>query len=167
MKTVFSALIGALAFVATAAAQPTASTPAPPAADIAVMQNASWLAGRWVGEGLGGEIEENWSLPAGAQMVGHFRLVRNGAVVFYEISLLDVVNGGVRMRVKHFNPDFVGWEEKDGWHAFDPVSSSADTLAFAGLTLRRIDANTLETVIRIRYQDGERDETLRLHRAPL
>ena len=100
-------------------------------------------------------------------MVGHFRLMRNGAVVFYEISLLDVVNGGLRMRVKHINPDFVGWEEKDGWHAFEPASVSSDTLAFEGLTLRRIDVNTFESVIRIRYPDGERDETLRMHRAPL
>jgi hypothetical protein len=143
--------------------------PAPPATadQVRVIESASWLAGRWVGEGLGGELEETWSTPASGQMVGHFRLVRGGVVAFYEICLLDVADGGLRMRVKHFNPDFVGWEERDGWHAFNPVSASADTLAFTGLTLRRVGENELEIVISIRYADGVREETLRLRRAPL
>ena len=143
--------------------------PAPPptAEQVRVIESASWLAGRWVGEGLGGELEETWSTPASGQMVGHFRLVRDGVVAFYEICLLDVVDGGLRMRVKHFNPDFVGWEERDGWHAFNPVSVSADTLSFTGLTLRRVDDDALEIVLSIRYPDGVREETLRLRRAPL
>ena len=143
--------------------------PAPPptAEQVRVIESASWLAGRWVGEGLGGQLEETWSTPASGQMVGHFRLVRNGVVAFYEICLLDVVDGGLRMRVKHFNPDFVGWEERDGWHAFDPASVSQDALSFTGLTLRRVGDDALEIVLSIRYPDGVREETLRLRRAPL
>jgi hypothetical protein len=141
--------------------------PPPTAEQVRVIESASWLAGRWIGEGLGGQIEETWSTPASGQMVGHFRLVRNGVVAFYEICLLDVVDGGLRMRVKHFNPDFVGWEERDGWHAFDPVSVSEDTLSFDALALRRVADDALEIVLSIRYADGVREETLRLRRAPL
>jgi hypothetical protein len=132
-----------------------------------VLTNASWLAGRWVGEGLGGEVEETWSPAASGQMVGHFRLTRNGAVVFYEISLLDVTAGGLRMRVKHFNADFVGWEDKDTWHSFEPIRATNDTLVFNGLRLRRLSTTEMETSVVIEYHDGEREETLRLHRAPL
>jgi hypothetical protein len=133
----------------------------------ATIEDAAWLAGRWVGEGLGGEIEETWAPPAGGQMVGHFRLMRNGAPAFYEIMLMDIVDDGVRMRVKHFNPDFVGWEEKDGWHAFEPVSATPDALEFRGLTLRRSEPDVLEISLTIRYPDGVRDERLTMRRAPL
>ena len=143
--------------------------PAPPptAEQVRIIESASWLAGRWVGEGLGGQLEETWSTPASGQMVGHFRLVRGGVVAFYEICLLDVVDGGLRMRVKHFNPDFVGWEERDGWHAFDPVSVSDEMLSFTGLTIRRVGDDALEIVLSMRYPDGVREETLLLRRAPL
>ena len=134
----------------------------------ATIGDAAWLAGRWVGNGLGGTVEESWSPPRGGQMVGHFSLVRDGKPVFYEIMLLDEHDGGLRMRVKHFNPDFVGWEEKDGWHAFEPVSSEPDSLRFKGLWLRREGDTLVATVtIRNRSDDSVRDEILRHRRAPL
>lgn len=137
---------------------------APPQANI---DDAAWLAGRWVGEGLGGTIEETWAPPAAGQMVGHFRLLKQGKVEFYELMLLDVVEDGVRMRVKHFRPDFVGWEEKDGWHAFKPVGASDGELRFGGLILRRTGDELLITIT-FRKDDGTRDDQLiRLRRAPL
>jgi hypothetical protein len=169
MKTIFTACAAAILFGGAAFAQ---SHPIEPAAPVtaeqqAAIESVSWLAGRWVGEGLGGQLEETWSTPASGQMVGHFRLVRDGVVLFYEICLLDVVDGGVRMRVKHFNPDFVGWEERDGWHAFEPHSVSAEELRFDGLTLRRVGDDQLEISIMIRCETGVREEVLRLRRAPL
>ena len=127
---------------------------------------AAWLTGRWIGEGLGGEMEEVWSAPVGGQMVGHFRLVRDGAPVFYEIMLIDVADGGVRMRVKHFNLDFVGWEEKDAWVTFEPVSAGPEALVFNSLAIRRDGADRITMTLRIRYPDGARDEILIFRRAP-
>jgi len=157
---------GAMSFVAAlallvAAALPAAARKAP------TIDDAAWLAGRWIGEGLGGTIEETWAPPAGGQMVGHFRLVRDGNPVFYEILLIDVDEGGIRMRVKHFNPDFVGWEERDGWHTFQPDAASEQRLDFQGLSLQRKDADTLEIRLAMRYGDERREEVLTLRRAPL
>jgi len=137
------------------------------AAQTATIEDAAWLAGRWVGEGLGGELEETWAPPAGGQMVGHFRLVRDGAPVFYEIMLMDVLDGGVRMRVKHFNPDFVGWEEKDRWVTFEPISAGPEALEFGGLSIRRTSADSVEIRLSIRYADGVREEVLTMHRAAM
>jgi hypothetical protein len=155
-------LAAALAASSLAFAQETA-----PPTEAATIEDAAWLAGRWVGEGLGGQVEETWAPPAGGQMVGHFQLVRDGAIVFYEIMVMDVVEGGVRMRVKHFDPDFVGWEEKDDWIAFEPVGASEDGLELDGLSVRRTGPDTAELVVQIRYDDGVRAETLRITRAPL
>lgn len=137
-------------------------------ARVAAVEQAEWLAGRWVGEGLGGTIEEVWSPPQGGQMVGHFALYRDGAPVFYELLLIDEQLGGVRMRVKHFNPDFTGWEDRGGWHSFEPVASGPQSLAFRGLTLRREGEELLITLtLRDRATGAVTDEVLRLRRAPL
>jgi hypothetical protein len=129
------------------------------------IQDAAWLTGRWVGTGLGGELEEVWSAPAGGQMVGHFRLLREGKPVFYEFMLLDVADGGIRMRLKHFNPDHTAWEEKDNWTTFNPVSASADELAFSGLRITRTGHDAITMKLRLRNGDKVSEETLQFRRA--
>ena len=130
------------------------------------IEEAGWLTGRWVGEGFGGQLEETWSAPVGGQMIGHFRMVRDGRPVFYELVLLEEHGGGLRYRVKHFNPDFVGWEEKDGFHEFAWVEATPTELRFDGIILRRNSENASDHVITVRSADGtERVETLRYRRA--
>jgi hypothetical protein len=131
------------------------------------IEDAAWLAGRWVGTGFGGQMEESWSPPVGGQMVGHFRYWRDGEPQFYEIMLMDLADGGVRMRVKHFNPDFVGWEQRDGWVTFEPISSGPDALVFNGLTIRREGADRVVMTIQIRRGETVSEEVLRFRRAPL
>ena len=158
--------LGALALLlAVPAVSP--AQPAPPAVAAASIADASWLSGRWVGEGLGGRIEETWAQAHGGQMVGHFVLVRDGAPVFYELMLLDEQPGGLRLRVKHFNPDFVGWEERGGWHSFEPRGVEPHSLRFDGLWLRH-EGDELLITITLRERSGAvQDHVLRLRRAPL
>ena len=133
----------------------------------ATIDSASWLAGRWVGEGLGGQIEETWAPAAGGQMVGYFQLVKGGKPSFYEILLLDAQPGGLRMRVKHFNPDFTAWEDKAVWHSFEPVAVEQDKLSFKGLVFDRKGDELLITVT-LKQKDGTvANHPLRLKRAPL
>ena len=142
------------------AAAVTAAQPAP-------IDSASWLAGRWVGEGLGGHVEESWTPAAGGQMIGHFQLVKGGKPVFYELMLLDAQPDGLRLRVKHFNADFTAWEDKAVWHSFEPLSVEPDVLKFKGLTLKRSGSDLLITVT-LRAKDGTvTDHPLKLRRAPL
>ncbi len=145
-----------------AQAPPPPTSPAPPPATI---EDAAWLTGRWLGTGLGGEMEEVWSPPAGGQMVGHFRLLRDGKPVFYEFILLDVADGGLRMRLKHFNPDHTAWEEKDNWTTFAPVPSDTRELAFSGLRIQRTGTDSI--VMRLRLRQGEKvtEEILNFRRA--
>lgn len=147
-------------FVAACVAQAQTASPAS-------IEDAAWLAGRWVGEGFGGEMEEVWSPPVGGQMIGHFRHWRDGQPEFYEIMLMDVVDGGVRMRVKHFNPDFTGWEERGEWHTFEPVLAEEGRLLFDGLDIQRRGRDRMVMSIRIRRGDLVTEEILRFRRAPL
>lgn len=151
----------AFSFVVAATAWTSAAAAAPSIAD------ANWLAGRWVGEGLGGQIEETWAPAAGGQMVGHFQLVKAGEPQFYEIMLLDAQPGGLRLRVKHFNPDFTAWEDKGEWHSFEPVAVEPNLLKFKGLTFDR-KGDHLTITVTFRKKDGTTyQEPLRLRRAPL
>lgn len=163
LKLIKSAAIAAAFFGAACAAQAQTA----PAADPITIEDASWMAGRWVGEGFGGQMEESWAPPVGGQMIGHFRYWREGQPQFYEIMMMDVIDGGVRMRVKHFNPDFVGWEEKDGWVTFEPVSASPEALVFNGLEIRREGADRIVMTLRMRRGESVTNEILRFQRAPL
>lgn len=133
----------------------------------ATIADASWLAGRWVGEGLDGTIEETWSPAAGGQMIGHFQLVKDGKPQFYELMLLDAVPAGLRLRVKHFNPDFTAWEDKGDWHSFEPVSAAAGKLRFRGLSFDR-EGDDLTIIVTLKQKDGSvADHPIRLKRARL
>jgi hypothetical protein len=131
------------------------------------IDDAAWLAGRWVGEGFGGQMEEAWAPPVGGQMIGHFRYWRDGEPQFYEFLVMDVVEGGLRMRLKHFNPDYTAWEDRETWTTFEPVSVSPEVIVFNGLTIRREGADRMVMTIRIRRGEAVSEDILRFQRAPL
>ena len=142
-----------------------AKPPSPPAriADVA------WLQGYWVGEGLGGEVEDVW-LPAKAGvLLGAFRLLRkDGKPGFYELFAIEEVDDTLQFVVKHFNPDWVGWEEKDKTFRVRLSKISKDEIAFGRIVLRRAAADTLVVEIAIRQKDGAvNQETMTYRRKPL
>lgn len=153
-------LIAALLVLASPAAAREAVPP--PKATIA---DAAWLAGRWIGEGMGGQVQEGISDPVNGQTVGYFTLSKDGKTAFHELMLIEVHEGSLRVRVKHFGPDFVAWEEKDKALDFPLVAVAPDELTFRALTFRREGKDTLVIVVRFRTADGAgRDEVLRYRR---
>ena len=124
----------------------------------------AWLAGHWRGEGLGGICEEIWSAPMAGTMVGSFRLIKDGEVSFYELMVLTPEEDGIVLKVKHFTPEFVGWEEKEDAVRFVLEDVEPNHARFKGLTMVR-DGRELEIKIRMRYDDGStREEPIRLKR---
>ena len=143
----------------------TSAQDAPPVK--ASIADAAWLAGRWTGEGMGGTFQQGMSDPAGGRIAGYFTLIRGDKVVFHQLILLAEQDGTLRLRVKHFSPDFVGWEEKDKSLDFPLVSASPDELAFKAMTFRRIGKDAMTLTIRMTGRDGTgRDEVLRYRRIP-
>jgi Domain of unknown function (DUF6265) len=109
-----------------------------------------WFAGHWSGAGLGGTCEEAWSQPAGGAMMGMFRLLKEGNVVFYEFLTLVEHEGSLLLKLKHFNPDLTGWEEKADSVKFRLLRSEPDAVYFDGLTFKRVGHDKLEIFLALR-----------------
>ena len=128
----------------------------PPAATIADM---AWLAGHWTGQALGGTSEEMWSPPAHGTMMGMYRLLRDGKPVFYELLTLVEENGSLVLRLKHFNADLTGWEEKDKSLSFPLVAKEPGAMHFEAMTFRP-QGKTLTVYLAIGQKDGSvKEET--------
>ncbi|MDF1544271.1 MAG: DUF6265 family protein [bacterium] len=128
--------------------------------DEMLLEEMDWLAGRWVGEGFGGICEETWNPSSGGSMTGAFKLVVNDAVVFYEIMTITLVDGKPQMRLKHFNADLTGWEEKMDVVEFAYTSSGAESIEFDGLKYELTDDKSLRIVVGHKSAEGESSETV-------
>lgn len=131
----------------------------------AAVADLAWLAGHWQGPGLGGLIEEVWSPPLGGGMMGSFRLVREDSVAFYEIFTLTAPDGRPEIRLKHFDPDLTGWEERAEVVRFPLLRVEPGAAWFDGLTFRRAGPDELRVFLAFRRDDGTaREEAITYYR---
>jgi len=130
----------------------------------ATSADMAWLAGHWTGEGLGGFVEEMWTPARNGVMLGAFRLVRDGKPAFYELMTIVEEDQSLVLRVKHFNPDMTGWEEKDETVDFPFVTRSGGMVHFAGVAFQPSD-DTLTIFLAVEGKDGRvREESFRYRR---
>lgn len=159
-----------LAIATTALAQsPAPEAAAKPPAPAARIAQVAWLTGYWVGEGLGGTVEDVWLPPQAGVLLGAFRLQKaDGKPGFYELFAIEEVDDTLQFVVKHFNPDWVGWEEKDKALRIRLTRISADEIAFGGIVFQRSGADAFVVKLAIREKSGVlRHETLTYKRKPL
>jgi len=136
--------------------------PSPPA----TLASMSWLQGHWTGEGLGGLSEETWSPANGGVMMGMYRLLKEGKPVFYEFLMLVEENGTIAMKLKHFNPDFTGWEEKTAHVTFKLVAVEDRAVYFDGLSFFRDTDDTLRIYLLLKDKEGHvREELFKMRRS--
>ncbi len=114
-----------------------------------------WLVGFWEGEAFGGNFEEVWLPASGGSMCGTFKLMTNNNVNFYEIFTITIDSTGPVLRLKHFNADFTGWEEKDEIVTFPFISASDGELHFDGLIYRKRSEKTMQIILKIKNSDGK------------
>lgn len=130
----------------------------------ATLEDARWLVGSYAGTAFGGQFEQHWSAPSAGTMVGTFKLMEDGQVVFYELLLLSVEDGTLSLKVKHFNPDFSAWEEKADFIDFRLVKLNEDELHFGGLSFYRQGDNAIDAYIVMRSGETVREEKLEYRR---
>ncbi len=132
-----------------------------PAASI---EDASLLVGSWAGTAFGGRFETVWNPPSAGTMVGFFKLLSDEGVVFYELLLLSVEDDTLNLKVKHFNPDFTAWEEKDDYINFQLVKKEEDALHFGGLSFYRRGGDAIDGYIVMRNGDEITEHYLQYER---
>lgn len=125
----------------------------------ATLNDVSFLAGAWTGEGFGGKFEEVWTPPAAGSMVGLFKLMHSGAPTIYEIQTITEEEGTLVWKVKHFNSDFTAWEDKAEFVSFPLVKVEEGAAYFDGLTLVR-DGDNLIVYLATSEKGATREEEL-------
>ena len=101
-------------------------------AQTATLNDFSWFAGRWVDDAGGNLSEEIWTAPAGDAMQGMWRYVVGGKTQIYEILTISAEDGGLVMRIRHFDPKLVGREEKAAPVVLKLVASKDRSAVFEG-----------------------------------
>lgn len=94
------------------------------------LSQLEFISGMWTGELNGGKTDEHWSAPSGDNMMGIFRYVKNGKSVFFEMMLIEMTSSGPVLRLKHFNPGLIGWEEKDQVYSYPLVGVNRNRAVF-------------------------------------
>jgi len=110
-----------------------------------------WFAGNWRGKIKEDRIEECWSQPSGDSMMAMFRGFTGDRVRFYEFILIEPDDNRIVMRLKHFNPGLIGWEEKEQVVEFVLTQLEGKTAVF-------LQKNTEKTIFLI--YSRENNETL-------
>ncbi len=131
----------------------------PGEADIEIM---SWLAGHWQGEAFGGIGEEWWSSPREGAMMGIYR-ANSPRFNFYEILTIYEQEGSLLLRLKHFNRDLTGWEEKGETIDFPFIRAEEMRIYFNGWTFERLGPDRFKIFLALENEEGEVTETVFLY----
>ena len=130
----------------------------------ATLDDAAFLIGRWRGTAFGEKMEESWSEPSGGTMVGTFKLFSSDEPAMYELMLLTVEDGTLSLKVKHFNPDFTAWEDKEDYINFRLVAKADGELHFGGLSFYRRTDDYLDGYIVMRNGDDISEQHMTFER---
>ncbi|MGS2738443.1 DUF6265 family protein [Sinomicrobium sp. M5D2P17] len=127
------------------------------------LSELSWISGHWQGTALGGVTEEVWGSPLGGSMMGSFKLVVNDVVKFYELCTISQQDETLLLRIKHFDKDLKGWEEKDESETFRLVRMEKDKAYFDGLTFEKTGKD--EISIHVLFEESGEEMTFQYKRA--
>ncbi len=146
----------ALAAQETRVAEPGSTSPP------AYVQQLWWLEGLWQGEGIdGAPATESWLPPSGNTMVGTFvQQTADGGILFSEHMQIMEEGDSLVLKLKHFNPDLTGWEDKDGMVTFRLLDAEFCAAYFSGLTLRCDGQDKLVVAVRMKSDSPEPKELM-------
>jgi len=118
-----------------------------------LVQDLAFITGHWRGGVTGGLFDEEWSPPSADSMMGMFRYTEGGAVKFYEFMVIEATPSGPVLRLRHFDPGLIAWEEKEGALNLPVSSSSENQVVFSNadgsvrLTYRRRSSDMLTVIL--------------------
>ena len=128
----------------------------------ATINDVKWISGHWQGEALGGITEEVWTTPLGKSMMGSFKLVTDDIVQFYELCTITEENNSLLLRIKHFDKDLKGWEEKDASTEFPLVKIEKNKVFFDRLTFEKVSEDELNIYV-IFNEEGKEEVEMKFN----
>jgi hypothetical protein len=117
------------------------------------LDDLAFLCGHNRGEQDGSIINEHWSEVGGDSMIGMFREIKQGKVQMYEFLTIEQTATGPILRLKHFDPGLVGWEEKAQVHSYPLLTWKPNEAVFerpdkaTKMTYRSTSSSTLEVTL--------------------
>jgi hypothetical protein len=124
------------------------------------VKDLSFMAGTWVLKHKWGNMEEFWGPPIGDNMVSSYRCVKDGKVVFYEFVVIEQTNGTPVMKMRHFNPGSIGWEEKDKPLSYNLIALTKNKAIFESvdnqvkLTYQRLNLQRMDVLLNEKDKKG-------------
>lgn len=108
---------------------------------------------------------------SGNSMIGSFRVVQDDRPIFYEFWVVELDENRPVLKLKHFNADLAGWEDKNASTKMPLISHSEEDAVFAeadgGVSLHYHRMGDKLTCIVHHVRDGKgSDETFNLTKAP-
>jgi hypothetical protein len=125
------------------------------------IKDLAFMSGKWFTNSGWGDMEEHWSEPFGNSMMCSYRCVKDGKVIFYEFIVIEQMESGPVMKLRHFSPGNIGWEDKDKPYAYPLMFLEPDRARFersdkeTALTFHRIAADRLNVVLERKDKNGK------------
>ncbi|AQG81005.1 hypothetical protein AWR27_17765 [Spirosoma montaniterrae] len=94
------------------------------------LADVAMLEGHWLGAFNGGPIEASWTAPAGDNIIGYIRMMKDNKATLYELFVFEQTDTGPVAMVKHFKPGLIGVEEKDKADRYRFISAGQDRALF-------------------------------------
>jgi hypothetical protein len=125
------------------------------------ISDLSFMSGKWVTKGEWGDMEENWSEPMGNSMMCSYRCVKDSKIVFYEFIVIEQQVTGPVMKLRHFSPGNIAWEDKDKPYDYPLMYLDENVARFerpdkkTSLTFERIAVDKLKVTLERQDKDGK------------
>lgn len=125
------------------------------------INDLAFMSGTWVTKSSWGDMEESWSEPMGDNMMCAYRCVKDGKIVFYEFIVIEQTATGPVMKLRHFSPGSIGWEEKDKPYEYPLMFLEEDRARFerpdkkTALTFHRTSKDKLMVILERQEKDGK------------
>lgn len=129
----------------------------------ASVSDLAFLAGTWTQQHAWGDMEEVWQPPMGNCIVSTFRCVNQGKVVFYEFMVVEQGQQVPELKLRHFNPGSIAWEDKEHPEVLPVTELGKNRVVFSRtglkLTYERSDPGKLIILLEEENKEKKWDTT--------
>lgn len=94
------------------------------------LNDVAFMHGHWQGTFNGGPIEAFWAKPAGDNLTGFMRMMKDDKVTMYEMLIFEQTEKGPIVLVKHFKPGLISVEDKEVSDRYSFIESKKEWALF-------------------------------------